>query len=67
MTKSMWILAGRIAFGIIITAICIFILGKISLRWVRFGIYLGTFIIVSYDKSLNNVSRYLSLVSQILP
>lgn len=49
MTKSMWILAGRIAFGIIITAICIFILGKISLRWVRFGIYLGTFIIVSYD------------------
>ena len=49
MTKSMWILAGRISFGIIITAICIFILGKISLRWVRFGIYLGTFIIVSYD------------------
>ena len=34
MTKSMWILAGRIAFGII-TAVCIFILGKISLRWIH--------------------------------
>ena len=48
-TKAMWITSGRVAFGLIMTAVLVFILGKESLNWVRFGLYLGTFVFLSYD------------------
>ena len=49
MTKDMWILSGRIAFGIIMICVLVFVLGNKKFRWIRFGLYLGTFCILAYD------------------
>ena len=39
----------RVAFGVIMTVICVFVLGKKKYNWVRFGLYFGTFCFLAYD------------------
>ena len=48
-TKTMKIIIGRVIFGFVMTVILVFALGNEKLRWLRFGLYLGTFCVLSYD------------------
>ena len=48
-TNSMIFTLIRVAFGVVMTIICVFVLGKKKYNWVRFGLYLGTFCFLAYD------------------
>ena len=48
-TKHMWLILIRVIIATIVTLVCIFALGKEEYNWVRFGLYLATYFIVSYD------------------
>ena len=48
-TKNMWFILARTIVATIITAICVFLLGKIEYNWLRFGLYAAAFLIVGYD------------------
>ena len=48
-TKHMWIILIRAIFATIVTLVCIFLLGKTEYNWLRFGLYLATFLVIGYD------------------
>ena len=48
-TKNMWFILIRVIFATIVTAICVFLLGKEEYNWLRFGLYLATFFVAAYD------------------
>lgn len=48
-TNSMIFTLIRVAFGVVMAIICVFVLGKKKYNWVRFGLYLGTFCFLAYD------------------
>ena len=48
-TKNMWLILIRVIVATIITAVCVFALGKMEYNWVRFGLYLAAFLISGYD------------------
>ena len=48
-TKHMWIILIRVIFAMIVTLVCIFLLGKEQYNWLRFGLYLGTYFVIGYD------------------
>ena len=48
-TKTMWWKLARIIFAIAITLVCIFLLGKENLNWLRFGLYAFTILVIGYD------------------
>ena len=48
-TKNMWLILIRVIIATVITAVCVFALGKMEYNWVRFGLYAAAFLIVGYD------------------
>ena len=48
-TPVMWWKLARVIISLLITLICIFLLGKESLSWLRFGLYVGVMILIGYD------------------
>ena len=48
-TKNMWLILLRTIVATIITAICVFALGKLEYNWIRFGLYFAAFVIAAYD------------------
>ena len=48
-TKNMWIILIRVILATIITLVCVFLLGKEQYNWLRYGLYVATFIMVGYD------------------
>ncbi len=48
-TKNMWLILVRTIVATIITAVCVFALGKLEYNWLRFGLYVAAFLIAGYD------------------
>lgn len=48
-TKNMWLILARVIVATIVTLVCVFLLGKEEYNWLRFGLYLGAFLIAAYD------------------
>lgn len=48
-TDAMWVILLRVIFASVITAVCVFLLGKYEYNWLRFGLYLAAYLIVGYD------------------
>ena len=48
-TKNMWLILIRVIFAIVVTLVCVFLLGKLEYNWLRFALYLFTFFVVGYD------------------
>lgn len=47
--KAMWWKLTRIIIAVSVTLICIFLLGKQELNWLRFGLYEGMILLIGYD------------------
>lgn len=48
-TSNMWLILIRVIFATIVTAVCVFLLGKLEYNWLRFAIYLFAFFVIGYD------------------
>lgn len=48
-TKNMWLILIRVIVATVITAVCVFALGKMEYNWLRFGLYFAAYLIVGYD------------------
>ena len=48
-TKNMWIILIRTILATIITLVCVFLLGKEQYNWLRYGLYVATFLMLAYD------------------
>lgn len=48
-TKNLMFILIRVIIGFVVTALCTFVFKEDMYKWLRFGLYLGTFIFISYD------------------
>ena len=48
-TTNMWIVLIRVIVATLVTLACVFLLGKEQYNWLRYGLYIATFLMIAYD------------------
>ena len=68
-TKDLWILLGRVLFGVLAIIVCYAFFNTEDYYWVRFGVYLFSLLVMTYDiiyKVFNKIIHFKNPIDEYL-